>query len=181
MGDIHPGGNPHYLTDPRNGGRVAMGIANKLSSLDPANAAAFKRRANALKASADALAGSQSKRFADLQVIERHVVTYHDSWIYFLDWLNLIAIGTIEPKPGISPDPGHVAWLLGHMRKVHADVIMQEAYYPTRIGSLLASKAPATLVVLPGGADFAKGQTYLDYVKELADKTYAAIVKGTGR
>ncbi|HEY9900055.1 MAG TPA: metal ABC transporter substrate-binding protein [Pantanalinema sp.] len=181
MGDIHPGGNPHYLTDPRNGGRVAVGIAAKLASLDPANAAGFKRRANALKADAEAIASSQSKRFADLQVVERHVVTYHNSWIYFLDWLNLIAIGTIEPKPGISPDPGHVAWLLGHMRKVHADVIMQEAYYPTRIGSLLASKAQATLVVLPGGADFAGGQSYLDYVKELTDKTYAGVVKDTGR
>lgn len=181
MGDIHPGGNPHFLTDPRNGGRVAVGLATKLATLDPANAAGYKRRASALKAEADALAGRQSKRFADLQVVERHVVTYHDSWIYFLDWMNLIAIGTIEPKPGISPDPGHVAWLLGHMRKVHADVIMQEAYYPARIGSLLADKAKATLVVLPGGADFQGGQKYLAYVQELADKTYAAIGKEQGR
>jgi len=45
MGDIHPGGNPHYLEDPRNGAKVARGIAARLGKIDPANAAAYDQRA----------------------------------------------------------------------------------------------------------------------------------------
>ena len=35
MGDVHPGGNPHYLLDPLNGLRVARLIKDRLSELRP--------------------------------------------------------------------------------------------------------------------------------------------------
>lgn len=174
-GDIHPGGNPHYLTDPRNGGKVAVGIARKLGEIDPANRSAYLRRAQALDQKAAALADRERKRFLAIPAERRHVVTYHQSWVYFLDWLGLEEIGTIEPKPGIPPDPPHVSRLLSHMRKVHADAILQEAYYSSRIGKLLSEKAGVPLVVLPGGADFERGQTYQAYLEALTGKVYAAI------
>src|SRR5512140_1444881 len=40
-GDLHPGGNPHFLADPRRGLQVAQAIARKLAELDPAGAAAY--------------------------------------------------------------------------------------------------------------------------------------------
>lgn len=178
MGDIHPGGNPHYLTEPRNGGRVALGIADKLSAIDPAHRADFRRRAAELNQKAVALAQREQSRFGSLPESRRHVVTYHQSWIYFLDWLKLKEIGTIEPKPGIPPDPAHISWLLGHMRKVHADVILQEEYYPSRIARLLAEKAKVPLVVLPGGANVERGESYLTYLEALADQVYTAIETG---
>ncbi|MEZ4600903.1 MAG: metal ABC transporter substrate-binding protein [Syntrophotaleaceae bacterium] len=36
MGDVHPHGNPHYLTDPLNGLKVAALIRDRLAALDPA-------------------------------------------------------------------------------------------------------------------------------------------------
>src|SRR5438270_1111913 len=44
MGDVHPLGNPHYWLDPDNGRRVAKGIMEKLSELDPSNSAVFQQR-----------------------------------------------------------------------------------------------------------------------------------------
>ncbi len=175
QGDIHPGGNPHYLTDPRNGGKVAIGIAKKLGAIDPANRGDYLKRAKALEAHAVSLADRERKRFLAIPAVRRHVVTYHQSLLYFLDWLGLEEIGTIEPKPGIPPDPPHVARLLSHMRKVHTDAVLQEAYYSSRIGKLLAEKAGVPLVVLPGGADFEKGQSYQEYLETLTSKVYAAI------
>lgn len=175
QGDIHPGGNPHYLTDPRNGGKVALGIAQKLGAIDPANRNDYLKRAKALDQKAVALAEQERKRFLAIPQVQRHVVTYHQSWVYFLDWLGLEEIGTIEPKPGIPPDPPHVSRLMTHMRKVHTDAILQEAYYSSRIGKLLAEKTGVPLVVLPGGADFERGETYLSYVETLTRKVYAAI------
>jgi zinc/manganese transport system substrate-binding protein len=41
MGDIHPGGNPHYLFDPRQAAGCATAIAAKLAAIDGANAGAY--------------------------------------------------------------------------------------------------------------------------------------------
>src|SRR3954451_11079315 len=44
MGDVHPLGNPHYWLDPENGRRIAKGLADKFSAMQPANAALFAQR-----------------------------------------------------------------------------------------------------------------------------------------
>ncbi len=38
-GDVHPGGDPHIQTDPRNIAKIAAPLAARLAELDPANAA----------------------------------------------------------------------------------------------------------------------------------------------
>src|SRR6266480_58406 len=38
LGDIHPGGNPHVHTDPRNIARVAQALEERMAQLNPANA-----------------------------------------------------------------------------------------------------------------------------------------------
>src|SRR5262245_16944229 len=45
MGDIHPGGNPHVHTDPRNIAKVAAVLEERLAQLDPGNAGTYHSRA----------------------------------------------------------------------------------------------------------------------------------------
>ncbi|MCW5890783.1 MAG: zinc ABC transporter substrate-binding protein [bacterium] len=49
MGDVHPYGNPHYLTDPMNGLRVAGAVRDRLARLVPEQAAAFGTRYDAFR------------------------------------------------------------------------------------------------------------------------------------
>ncbi len=42
MGDVHPSGNPHYLTDPLNARSVATALADRLIDLDPAHAGVYR-------------------------------------------------------------------------------------------------------------------------------------------
>jgi ABC-type Zn uptake system ZnuABC Zn-binding protein ZnuA len=44
LGDVHPFGNPHYLTDPLNGLRVATLLRDRLAELRPERADAFRER-----------------------------------------------------------------------------------------------------------------------------------------
>ena len=44
QGDLHPGGNPHFLVDPRRGLLVAGAIAARLSALDARNASYYADR-----------------------------------------------------------------------------------------------------------------------------------------
>jgi ABC-type Zn uptake system ZnuABC Zn-binding protein ZnuA len=43
-GDVHPFGNPHYLTDPLNGLRVAALIRDRLTTIRPESAGVFRQR-----------------------------------------------------------------------------------------------------------------------------------------
>lgn len=47
QGDVHPGGNPHTLTDPLNARAAARAIARKLAELRPNSAEGFERAAEA--------------------------------------------------------------------------------------------------------------------------------------
>ena len=49
QGDVHPGGNPHYLSDPLNGLRVARLLRERLSALRPEAAAGFAARTAAFE------------------------------------------------------------------------------------------------------------------------------------
>lgn len=49
MGDIHPQGNPHYLTDPLNGLQVAELIRDRLTALDPAGGSIYRDNFTAMR------------------------------------------------------------------------------------------------------------------------------------
>jgi ABC-type Zn uptake system ZnuABC Zn-binding protein ZnuA len=49
MGDVHAAGNPHYLSDPINGIKVARLIADKMESLRPEDRAGFESRYTAFR------------------------------------------------------------------------------------------------------------------------------------
>jgi ABC-type Zn uptake system ZnuABC Zn-binding protein ZnuA len=49
MGDVHPFGNPHYLTDPLNGLKVAALIRDRLSELRPGQQKYFQERYQAFR------------------------------------------------------------------------------------------------------------------------------------
>ncbi|MFT3771398.1 MAG: metal ABC transporter substrate-binding protein [Minicystis sp.] len=173
QGDIHPGGNPHYLQDPRNGAKVGRAIADQLGKIDPADAAGYEERAGRLEKEATGLAARLAEKAATLDASRRKVVVYHRSWTYLERWLGLNEIGAVEPKPGIPPDPGHVAALLAAMRSQGARAILAESYYPQTTTRLLAEKSGAALVILPGGAG--DHETYLGHVQQVAERILAAL------
>jgi zinc/manganese transport system substrate-binding protein len=162
MGDIHPGGNPHYWTDPRNGLRIAMGIRDALCRLDGAhcdeyhrNAAAFEKKLNAKMKEWKTALG---------QVSGRRVYVYHESWVYFLDFAGLVQSGAIEPRPGVPPPPSHAAALITRAREEHIRLILQESWYPVSTSRLIAQKAEIRLAVLPTMVGAAGTRDYIQLI-----------------
>jgi zinc/manganese transport system substrate-binding protein len=168
MGDVHPGGNPHYLYDPRAAALVAKGIAARLKELDPANAAVYDKALADFLAKLEAARSGWEKRLAPYR--GRTVVTYHRSWVYLSDWLGLEEVATVEPKPGIPPTPAHAAKVLAAMRQKGVKAILREGYYPDSMCDVLAQRGGAKVVLLPGGPDFRAGQTYLAQLEEIVTK-----------
>jgi zinc/manganese transport system substrate-binding protein len=162
MGDVHTGGNPHYLYDPRIGADVARGIARRLGELDPGNRAAYEANLAAFVARLDAARAGWEKRMAPYRGTP--VVAYHNSWVYLSDWLGLPAVGFLEPKPGIPPNPRHVARLVSQARQRHVGLVLEESHHPDVTAKVVAEKLGAAFVRFPADTDFQGGQTYIQYV-----------------
>jgi len=147
QGDIHPRGNPHYWLPPVNGLKVAKEIAARLKELDPAHGgdydANLQRFAELLKGRA-ADWGRQSALVKGLKV-----VAYHKSWTYVSSWLGLREIGYVEDKPGIPPNPKHLAELILRMKAESVRALLIESFYNRGIAGQVADSAGAKLLVLP--------------------------------
>jgi zinc/manganese transport system substrate-binding protein len=163
MGDIHPGGNPHFTLDPRNGARIARGLAERFGNLASDNRALYAANAAAFAARLDARTKDWERRLANRRGTQ--VVSYHKSFAYLTSWLGLREVGTIEPKPGIPPNAAHVAELVNEMRARKVPAILQERWYPSSVAETIASQTGAKLVLVPGMT--AERGAYIDHIDEI--------------
>ncbi|MGZ3687171.1 MAG: metal ABC transporter substrate-binding protein [Bdellovibrionota bacterium] len=174
QGDVHPGGNPHFMLDPHNGVLLAEALAARFAKMDPSKADDFERRAAIFKREIAERAPKWKKELAWLQ--GQPIVTYHKSWVYFIDWIGLNEIGTVEPKPGIPPSPEHLVTLINLMRQKNAHLIIMEPFYPKGAAEHVAETTHAKLVVLPAevfGTPEAK--TYFALFDNIVERLKAAL------
>ncbi len=146
-GDVHPDGDPHIHTDPRNIEKVAVALGERLASLDPAHAEAWQRDTAAFLARwRMALQGWQA-RAEGLQGLP--VVTQHKGWIYLVHWLGLREVIRLEPRPGVPPSASHLQKVLETVRQTPVKAILRAAYQPPRAADWLHDRIGVPVLVLP--------------------------------
>jgi zinc/manganese transport system substrate-binding protein len=170
QGDVHPGGNPHVQTDPRNMRIIAASLARRMEQIDAAHAASYAERAKAFDAQIAANIARWQAEAAPLK--GKNVVAYHQGWIYLMNFLGMREAATIEPKPGVPPGSAYIAELLDRIPKLQASMIIYAAYEDPKPSQFVAEKSRLPAVMLPftvGGSDAAKDLTglYDDTVKRL--------------
>lgn len=173
MGDVHPGGNPHFTTDPRQMARVALAFGQALGTIDPERADVYRERARNFARDSIRLAQRWEDRMAELPAEKRTFVSYHKAWTYVANWLGLEDVIQIEPKPGIAPNPRHVAQVVETIRSRNIPLILQSEYYPPTNARIIAQQTPATLVVVP--SQTREGQRYVEHIEEMVEKIYGGL------
>ena len=170
QGDVHPQGNPHTWTDPRNGLRIAIAITQRLKAIDPdgtdtyeANLRDFARRL-----------GDKMREWKELLApyAGTKVIVYHKSWIYFLQWAGLVEVATIEPLPGVPPADSDVSALVEAQRDAGVGLVLGESFYPSERVDFVAEQLGAKALALPVMTGAAGCATYI----ELIDHDVHAIV-----
>jgi zinc/manganese transport system substrate-binding protein len=181
MGDVHPQGNPHYLLDPENGIIVAGTVTAALSKKDPANAPYYKKNRDVFASRIKEGESKWLERMKPLKGVK--VVTDHRIWSYFAHRFGLDVVGTIEPKPGISPSPAHVAELIELMKREKVKIIIRTPYFESRTPELVAKNTGAASLVLPFSVGSVSGVSsyydLFDYITEHLVK--AATTRGAGK
>lgn len=174
MGDLHPAGNPHFLSDPRRARKVAEGLARKLASLDPGGAATYQKRLADFERRLD---GDEARWRAEWAPVRgRKVIPYHNSWIYFLDWAGLQEAGYLEPKPGVPPPPSHLAELVGVARAQGVKAILVENFYDRKSADVVARHSGVKVIVLPGDVGGTpQAKSYEAWIDELVQLVSGAV------
>lgn len=173
-GDVHPGGNPHIQTDPRNIARVAGPLAARLAELDPANAGYYQQRSQAFSAKWAAAIAKWELQAAPLKGVL--IVAHHKAFPYLEAWLGLQQVAALEPKPGVEPTTAHLSEVLATLQRQPAKMVIRAAYQGDRASQWLAERTKINVVALPftvGGDDQAKD------LYSLFDDTIQRLLKGT--
>jgi len=156
-GDVHPLGNPHYYTDPQNLVVVADHLAQVFSDLDPANAADYAANAKSFDEKMDTSLKEWEKEMKPLK--GKPIVTFHRNFGYFAERFGLKVFGTVEPKPGIPPNPRYLSETAESMKTAGVKVVLYQPYYDADASEQLAKKAEGVAVEIPtevGGMPEAK-------------------------
>jgi zinc/manganese transport system substrate-binding protein len=173
QGDIHPRGNPHYWLPPINALKVAKEIAARLKALDPSHGVDYDSNLQKLGGLLKSKSAEWSRKAALVRGLK--VVPYHKSWTYVSDWLGLREVGYVELKPGIQPDPKHLAELILGMKSESVHVMLIESFYNRGIAGQVADAAGAKLLVLPSDVGATpKIHSYVDLVDAVLDALVAA-------
>jgi ABC-type Zn uptake system ZnuABC Zn-binding protein ZnuA len=176
-GDIHAGGNPHFLVDPVNALIVVTNLANAFANLDSASADIYRKNAARFADQLQAKLMEWQKRLEPCK--GECVVAYHNSWVYFAKRFGFQIDLFLEPKPGIAPSPAHLAEVLARMKDRRAHVIMVDAYLDTRTAQSVASRTQAEVVPVtqfPGGLPGTEGGyiQMMDYLVNALARAFAA-------
>lgn len=156
-GDVHARGNPHIQTDPRNITRVAKALGARLAKLDPANAADYRHRLEDFQTRWRQAISGWKQRAAPLA--GARIVVHHQQWVYLSNWLKLERVGTLEPKPGVPPTPGHLSELKQRLQQDPARMVIRAAYVSPKASEWLSEQTGTPAVMLPftvGGTPAAK-------------------------
>ena len=172
-GDVHPGGNPHVQTDPRNIARVAGPLAQRLAELDAPNAAYYQARYKSFADRWSTAIANWEKQAAPLK--DAPIVVQHKAFTYLEAWLGLKEVSALEPKPGVEPTTAHLTEVLATLQRTPAKMVIRAAYQNGRASEWIAERAKINAVTLPftvGGDDAAKD------LFGLYDDTIARLLKG---
>lgn len=177
MGDLHPGGNPHYWMDPRNGVRIAFGTYKRLAKLDPAHRATYKRN---YKRYAIRLIRLSKRLRAKLKPYRgSYLIPYHQSMIYFIKWARLKRLGTVERLPGVKPSAAHLAKLHSLIGNTSGrKIIVSETYYPSTAAKRVARRFKLPYIRMAhmvGGLPSAT--TYMKVLEHNTNSVAAALAK----
>jgi zinc/manganese transport system substrate-binding protein len=147
QGDVHAYGNPHYTLNPQVAQRMAVTLVKAMSKADRANAQLYVANAKRFVQEMGTIAKEIREEFKPYDGLK--VVTFHAAWDYFADAIPIHIVGTIEPKPGITPSPAQVQQIVDLMKREDVKVVICETWDDVRLAQSVADQAGAKMLVLP--------------------------------
>jgi zinc/manganese transport system substrate-binding protein len=174
QGDIHPEGNPHVQTDPRNIAIIATELGNRMQQLDPENASDYAIRQADYMARWNEAVARWETRLSPLR--GKRVIPHHKSWVYLERWIGLEEVATLEAVPGIPPTTSHLTQLVSRFGNGNADLIIRAPYQDPKASEWLSDRSGIPNIVLPLTVDTTDESVDLfSWFDDIADRLLEAL------
>lgn len=173
MGDVHPGGNPHYWHSPDALSDAADVVEETLAKVDPAHAADYDKGLQALRAKLDKLSVENKAALAPIVTKPgaNLVIEYHKEFSYFIDHYGLKSFGSIEEKPGVPPSAGRLAEVALAAKAAGVKAVLAMQYSPEKLLKKFTELSGIPVIILQGSILTAKPeQGYVELQKEHVEK-----------
>ena len=171
-GDVHPNGNPHYFYDPIYAKFVARNIVRGLVRVDEKNADYYRGQLADFYKETDRRMEGWKKELAPFA--GKSVVTYHETYEYFMRRFGLRIYNTLEPKPGIPPSGAHINRLISGMKADGVKAMLVESIYSTKYPELIKRQLGVDYVVAPYSVGSLGTKNYFHFIDTLVDKAKQA-------
>ena len=145
-GDVHPGGNPHYLLDPVQGLAVAGLLRDRLIALRPQDADQIRARHADFAARLKSALDGWTARLAPHRGAP--IAVDHNLWLYFADRFGLRIAAELEPKPGVPPTTRHLKEVIARMKAESIRIIVASSYFDERHARFVAQHTGAHIAHL---------------------------------
>ncbi len=143
-GEQHPRGNPHYNVGPHAGKVMARNIADALTRADPEGASLYSARREAYVARIEALEAELKAKGSPLRGVR--VVSHHPDVSYLAEFYGMEVVGSIEPKPGVTPSAGHLQSLAAAARERGVRIVLHNQAQNPRLPERVATEIGAARV-----------------------------------
>jgi zinc/manganese transport system substrate-binding protein len=128
-----------------------------MSSIDGAQASYYQAREKDFAQRWAQASAKWTEQAAPLKGVP--IVVQHKAFTYLENWLGLVEVAALEPKPGVEPSGGYLATLKAQLAQQPAKAVVRAAYEDPRASQWLSEQSGIPAVVLPftvGGNDKAK-------------------------
>ncbi len=133
--------NPHNIA------KVAEVVTQRLAKIDSTNTAYYEARGTDFQTRWQQAMTNWEREAMPLRGMK--VVSYHKSMTYLFNWLGIVEVGNLEPKPGVPPSAGHLSGLVGRLQSEPVDGITRATYNDPKAAQWLSERTRAPLVELP--------------------------------
>src|SRR3954465_581157 len=137
----HP--NPHLWMDVVYAMKYTELVRDELSSVDPANAATYRKNADAYLGTLRNLNSAVQDAVDTVAPQNRLLLTYHDSFAYFANQYGMKVIGAIQPADFAEPSAQEVAALIDQIRSEHVPAIFGSEVFPSPVLAQIAAETGA--------------------------------------
>jgi zinc transport system substrate-binding protein len=138
--------DPHFWLDPRRYAEVGDAVGQALATRDPANAAAYRARAERFRADLMRLDGELADGLA--HCTNHELVTSHAAFGYLAERYGLHQVGITGLDPEAEPDPATLARVVDHIRRTGAQTVYAETLVSREVAATLARETGTRLAVL---------------------------------
>lgn len=171
MGDIHPGGNPHYWLSPVHLAQGGQEMMNTFIRVDPAHTAEYEKnykefvqKMDKLEAETKAKVATVVGKFPSPQAME-----YHKEFTYFFNAYGITSMGSLEEKPGVPPSAGRIAEVSLAAKEKGVRVLMAAPYSQRNTVARFTELSGLPVEIISPCVVAADGLDYIKYHHRLVD------------